>query len=209
MAKFDFGEWRNAGGPRWLADERQRQHLIPGPVKLVASEFASDDTVTATVGAGGAIAGATSVPVAALSGPIPSGAILDFTGAGKFARLTAGAATGAATLTVEALVQALVAGDQAAYLGSGVKFIPSGTAIGRTIAERNANTGYGPAAALDDEIYLLALDVADANEDNDGVLLRPNAVVKENFLPEVMAETLAAEVLTEIRARYIAQGGVA
>jgi hypothetical protein len=44
----------------------------------------------------------------------------------------------------------------------GRKPIASGTLLGRTYAERDAKTGFGPAAATDDEIYLLAFDVTDA-----------------------------------------------
>lgn len=80
-------------------------------------DFGSYVTVTATVGVAGAAIGAVSVPVAALTGPIPSGTILDFTGTGKFAKLTATAALGATTLAVEALPQALVSGDAAVFEG--------------------------------------------------------------------------------------------
>ena len=51
--------------------------------------------VVATVGVAGAAANDVAIPVAALSGPIPAGTLLDF-GGKKFARLTAGAAAGAA-----------------------------------------------------------------------------------------------------------------
>lgn len=72
--------------------------------------------VTVDVGAAGASAGATSVPCNALSGPIPSGAILDF-GTTKFAVLTADAATGATSLTVRAIPTALVDADVTTYIG--------------------------------------------------------------------------------------------
>lgn len=72
--------------------------------------------VTVDVGAAGASAGATSVPCNALSGPIPTGAILDF-GTTKFAVLTADAATGATSLTVRAIPTALVDADVTTYTG--------------------------------------------------------------------------------------------
>lgn len=210
MAYFDFGTWSpESGRPRWAADFRSRDHLIPGGVKLDAAAFPADDTVTVTVGAGGAVAGATSVPVNALSGRIPAGAFLDFTGAGKYAKLTAEAVAGATTITVEALVQALAAGDTATHLGQNKKFVPSGTVLGRTQAEADANAPFGPAVATDSEnqVYLLAFDVDDAAENNDGVLYRHNAVVKENLLPGW--STLAAGVQGMVRTKYNCIRGIA
>lgn len=85
---------------------------IPGNAKI---EYTADATgVAVTVGTGGAAIGATTVPVAALSGPLPSGAALSFGGT-KVAVLTAAAAAAATSLTVSALPAALVAGDLATY----------------------------------------------------------------------------------------------
>ncbi len=56
--------------------------------------------------------GATTLNVNALPGPLPNGSILIF-GVGKFAELTAAAATGATTLSVKPLVAALAVGDDA------------------------------------------------------------------------------------------------
>jgi len=71
-------------------------------------------TITITVAAPGALAGAVVVPIDALSGGIPSGTILDF-GAGKFAKLAADAEEDDVSLDVEALGLALDAGDDASY----------------------------------------------------------------------------------------------
>lgn len=210
MAKFEFGVWEEAGTPRWLADYTSRDHLVPGGVKLDASQFPVEGTVTVTTPDGAAI-GATSINVNALSGPIPNGTILDFTGAGEFVKLTSAAAQGATTLTVEALDAAIEAGDTATYIGTGKKYVPAGKVVGRTVAERNAEppVGYGPAVATDDEIFILRFGVEDVSEDNDGVLVRPGAVIKENLLPEALDGTLAADVLAEIRSRYTTMRGVA
>ena len=69
---------------------------------------------------------------------------------------------------------------------SGKKYIPSGTLVGRTYAERDANTGFGLADVVtpDDEIYLLANDVLDADLEADCTLYRHGSLVKENFLPD-------------------------
>lgn len=92
--------------------------------------------------------------------------------------------------------------DAAAFAADaeGRKGVPSGTAIGRTLAERDAGAGFGPAAATDDEIYLTAFDVTDAARNPDVELYRPGRVVKENYLPGWA--DLAAELKTAIRERY-------
>lgn len=66
----------------------------------------------------------------------------------------------------------------------GVRFIPSGTLVGRTIAERDAGDAFGPYTAGDDEVYLLIYDVTDANQNPEAELYRHGSLVKENFLPD-------------------------
>jgi len=189
----------------WIGDFLDREHLIPGGAKLDAAQFAGERAVKPVVGVAGAAQGATSVPVAALTGAIPSGTVLDFGGA-KFARLTAAAAAGATSLTVTALVTALVSGDTATYLPAGAfKTVPSGTVLGRTIAERDANTGYGPAGDADDEVYILAFDVVDATVNNDVTLYRPGSLVKDNLLPGFAA--LSSTVKGKLRAAYVCTKG--
>lgn len=208
MAKFESTVWQEAGAPRWLADYTSRDRLVPGGVKLDASQFPIEGTVVVSAPSGAAAA-AISIAVEALSGPIPNGTILDFTGAGEFVKLTSAAAKGATTLAVEALDVAIEAGDTATYVGTGKKYVPAGKVVGRTIAERDAGTGFGPAAATDDELFILRFGVEDVSEDNDGVLVRPGSVIKENLLPEVLDGTLATNVLTALRSRYVCQRGVA
>jgi hypothetical protein len=185
--------------------------LVPGPVKLVASEFPYFGQVVVQV-TEPAAADATPLTVAALSAPIPAGTILDFTGTGEYVRVSANAAAGATSVSTDARDAAIEDNDTATYVPVGAKkYIPSGTALGRTWAERDAGTGYGPAVASDEETVLLAFDVEDVNVNNDGVLYRPKGggVVKENLLPEVMAGTLDAGVLADLRANYVMQRGVA
>ena len=143
----------------------------------------------------------------ALSGPIPSGTILNF-GTNKFARLTAAAAAGATALTVAAIPTALVDADVATYAGSGATVtVPSGTIVGRTIAERDAGTAYGPAAAADDEVYIVCFDKYDVSINPDIELYRPNSIVKETFLPGWAA--IASGVKTKVRAAYVCTVGAA
>jgi hypothetical protein len=174
--------------------------VLPGGTFVDAAQFNFSDAVKVTVGATAA-QNATSITVSNLSGAIPSGTVLDFGGT-KFAVLTAAAAAGATSLTVRALVTALAANDVATYQGvSGRKPIPSGTLIGRTFAERDAGTGFGPAVvASDDEIYLLALDVVDAVHDNCATLYRRNCLVYEERLPNWAS--LTTNEKTAIRSRY-------
>lgn len=193
--------------PVWAGDFLERETMIPGGARLDPAQFSDTDAVAVVVGAAGAAAAATSVPVAALSGPIPSGTLLSF-GTNKFARLTAAAATAAVTLAVAALPTALVSGDTATYAGVGTNVtVPSGTIVGRTIAERDAGTAFGPAGAADDEVYIVCWDVLNAATNPDIELYRPNAVVKENFLPGWAA--VAAGVKTKVRAAYVCVRGAA
>lgn len=191
----------------WAGDFFDRDHMIPGGAKLDPAQFNDQDASVVTVGAAGAIATATSVPVAALTDAIPNGTVLSFGGA-KFARLTAAAAAGATSLTVAPLPTALVSGDTATYAGVGATVtVVSGTTVGRTIAERDAGTPFGPAAAADDEIYIVCFDRYDVGVNADIEMYRPNSIVKENFLPQVMDGSMIAGVLTKLRAAYVCTVG--
>jgi hypothetical protein len=286
MARIVDNTANTLSSPVWAADFMGREHLVPGGARVDALQFNATDAVVVTVGAAGAAAGATSIPVdalagaipsgtilnfgsyapvtvtindadvnatetsitvAALSGPIPAGTILQFSGAGAgYAKLTAAAAAAATTLTVEALPEdidnaatalfpggtkqarltaaaaaaataltvdelqfALVDDDTATYAGTtGVAHIPSGTLLGRTIAEREAGTAFGPWAASDDEVYLLAFDVTDALIRADCELYRNFSIVKENFLPAWTTAWTSA-MKTALRAAYRCTSGAA
>lgn len=88
----------------------------------------------------------------------------------------------------------------------GRKFLPAGTLVGRTFAERETNTAFGPAADGDDELFLTVFDVQDAAKNNDIEFYRPNSTVKENFLPNWA--TLSATLKAKLRALYVTQKGV-
>lgn len=91
---------------------------------------------------------------------------------------------------------------------AGRKHIPSGTPLGRTIAERNAGTGFGPALETDDEVFLLAFDIDDATANPDATMYRPGAQVAENFLPGY-GTTITVAVLAKIRTLYLCMRGAA
>lgn len=205
--------------PEWAGTpQHQPKVLLPGGGHINAAEFDSADAVVVTVAAAGAAAGATTVPITALKSPqdlvvpevgalIPQGALLDFTGAGKFAKVTAPASIGTTSLTVEALPQALVAGDVARYNAGGYKLVTNGQLVGRTWAERDAGMGYGPAdVATDNEIYLLYFDIHNALVDNEAELYMHNNVVYENLLPGWA--TLPAPIRAYIRSNYHCITGV-
>lgn len=84
---------------------------------------------------------------------------------------------------------------------AGRKNIPSGTILGRTIAERDAGTGFGPAEDTDAEIFVNYFEVTDAAANDDVEMYRPGSQIKENFLPGWAGIDPDVKVL--LRARYI------
>jgi hypothetical protein len=206
---IDVGQYSRTS-PIWSGTpQHQPKVLVPGGGHLNGDAFmAATNAVTITVGAAGAAQGATSIPLTpALTDNVPVGTILSF-GAGKFARLTAVAASGAITLTVEALPAALAAGNMAYYSASGSKTIESGVLVGRTFAERDAGIGYSPWATTDEEAHLLFFDVHDVTKDNECELYQSKSgnVLYENLLPNWT--TLSTDVKTFIRANYVCLVGV-
>lgn len=197
--------------PGWAAEELRPDRLISGG-RLTAAAFPFLNQVQVTVGSAGAAIAATTIPIAALtlSNPlskltgniIPVGTTLDF-GGSKFATLTAAAAVGATSLTVRALVTAVVNNDTATYIGGEMrKPVAGGIFVGRTIAERAANTGFGvpDVSTPDDELFLTAFAVTDALINPDIVMLRHRTKIYEDLLPGWSG--LAAPVKAAIRSRY-------
>lgn len=163
----------------------------PQPQALVA--------VTTPGSAGEVAAGATALPTTAISGIIPAGTMLMF-GGGQIAYVNAQAAAGATSLSVEPLAFAIPNGAIAYYRGTGWVTVRDGTVIGRTYAERDAGTMYGPAADTDDEIYLLVHTVDDARTNNDADLYRWGSLVDETHLPGFAG--LSTAVKTYLRSHY-------
>lgn len=190
--------------PRWAGDFGDPDlGLMRGPFRLDSAQWATvTHTITVTEPAS---AGAEELTVAALPVAIPINTVLDFLGAGELVRVTVAAALGATTLTVEATDAAIEDNDTASFVVTDAApvTIPSGTAVGRTLVERNAGTQFGPAASGDEEVYLTYFEIYDASINPDFVAYRPFAgrTVKENFLPGFAS--LAAAVVTLLRARYI------
>jgi hypothetical protein len=143
---------------------------------------------------------------------IPAGNTIPFGAAGskKFARLTADLKLGDTSASVEALPTTLTAGDVGYFSLLNTKTIPSGTLLGRTYAERDANTPFGAAVDTDDEFYILLFDVPDANAPggDDCEVYRHALVVKENYLPDWATISANANLLAKLRASYTCIKGV-
>lgn len=203
MAGITTNASRTSVARSWVGDFLDREHMVAGGAKLDPTQFVGEGTVRVVVGAAGAAAGATSIPVAALSGAIPDNAILDFGGT-KYARVNGSPVAGATAIPVDALPTALVSGDTANYLSAtAMKIIPSGTVLGRTFAERDASTPFGPAADADDEVYLLVFDVINPGTtatNADCELYRWGSIVKENLLGTFAA--LSATLKSKVRTNY-------
>lgn len=180
------------------------------PVALVGTESTTVPTafpaVTApafavTTTAAEAI-GATSIAVAALPYTVLAGTVLNFGVPGKLAFVTLTAAAGATSLTVSALSVALILGDTATVPATRGSIVQSGTVVSRTIGQRDAKLGFHTAVATDDEIFIVAFDISDVQNNADVDLVMPgDFVVKENFLPGFAGLTPA--LVTKLRGLYI------
>lgn len=155
---------------------------------------------TITVGVGGAAQGATTVPVVALPVALPKDLVLPF-GTGEFVKLTAAAAAGATSISVEALVNALEAADTAVYGGTGKKMLPQHCAVGDELG----NGKLAPRIeTTNPAIGLLATNAieGDASAGLSGYGLIRGGVFFENMLPDAVGspKELPAAIKTELRA---------
>lgn len=185
MAFQTFRTTNDVVQPNWMAEPLFPHVLIPGGAKIVAASFPRVDQVAITLAAGAVTAGSgkTVTFTAGLSGALPAGTILDF-GSSEFVTFPTGASAGATSVTDAVVAADLEGGETATYLGIGDRRVESGTLLGRTFTERDAGTGFGPWALNDDEVYLLAFQIDNALIDNDVTLVRPQTLIKENWLPD-------------------------
>lgn len=161
----------------------------------------------------GAAAAAVSLPVSALAGPIPAGALLTF-GTLENVRVTTAALAGAVALAVDPLPDAIEAGDTAAYVPNmqAPKVVPAGTRMGTTGI---TNGRMAPRSATNAAEFLLLTDAveptgsAQAGHLNRGAygVIR-GGVIYENLLPGATGSPqriLAAE-RTELQTAGISTG---
>jgi hypothetical protein len=177
-----FTTYRSNRRAAWIADYLDRRAVLAGGAKVDPMQFVREDGAQVQTTASAAV-GATSLTVTALANPVPAGTVLAFAPSNTWVTTTAAAAAGATTVTVSPLQFALASGEEAWFKGTGAVYIPSGTVLGRTIAERDAGTRFGPAIDTDAEIYLLVHDIDDAQVNDDADLYRHGSLVKVNFLP--------------------------
>lgn len=220
MAKFNYGG-NVVDRPGWIAGMLDEDALVNYPAKLNIAGFTNQFGIVVQLTANAAAA-ATSIAVVAmaplLNSPvplislgrilIPAGTVLDFGGA-KFARLSADAKQGDTTLSVDALPTALVSGDVAYWNWNGRLYVQSGIPLGRTLAERDAGTGFGILDPAGDQEYgILMFNLTDARNDNDIELLAPNEFfpIYENWLPNYATSLRPggtdSATMTFLRAHY-------
>lgn len=200
MSKMEIRGFSANLRARWAGEPFGMDTMVRGGGMIDPAQFAGADSVMVDVGPAGAAQGATSVPVGAFSGPIANGTVLDF-GSNKFARLASAAVTGDTSLAVAPLPTALVDADVATYRPPGkTKVVRAGTLVGRTFSEAAAGTAFGPASNSDDQVYVLAFDVPDADRNAEVELYRHGCLLKANFLPGW--SSLGSALQARVRASY-------
>jgi hypothetical protein len=135
-----------------------------------------------------ALAAATSISVTALPVALPVGQVLDFSGTGEFARLTAAAAAGATSITVEALDAQIESGDTATYRvsESNDKVIEAGTVMCQLSTGKIVPRADRPGS---EEAIGLLISTATENSRSEslsghGIIV--GGVIYENLLPETI-----------------------
>jgi hypothetical protein len=153
----------------------------------VPDSYKGGTTYTITTTAQAAAA-ATSIAVSALTVALPTGTVLDFTGAGEFATLTAPAAVGATSLVVEALDAQIESGDTASYIvsGSNAKVIKAGTVMCQLSSGKMVPRVNRPGS---EEAIGLLMTMAEEGNRSDaltgyGVIV--GGVIYETLLPETI-----------------------
>lgn len=188
--------------PAWAADDIGPKNMIDGGAQVDPTQFPYSDGFTVTATAAEPASPTATISVAALKGNIPAGYILNF-GGGKYAALNTAASKGDTNLDAN-LAASLTGTETAIYSGiSGKKLIVGGTLVGRTYAERDAGTPFGPYAPGDEEVYLLAFDTPDAVANPECELLRHHTLVRDHLLPGWA--DLPANAKTAIRQYYETQ----
>jgi hypothetical protein len=204
MTQIKTASYRAQMSPEWMGDFSGRDTLLAGGAMLDPATFMREDGTNVQLRAAAA-QGAVQILVDALTNTVPANTLLRFA-AGQYAYTTTVALAGADTIAVEALPVAIPDNALARYMGTGKVHIPSGTYVGRTYAQRAAGQPFhsiafdGSGNVTDEETYLLAREILDAEADPECTLYRPGSLVYENFLPGWL--TLPVGVRNHIRQRY-------
>lgn len=137
-------------------------------------DFGTVASVVVTVGAAGASAAATSVPVDALSGPIPSGSVIHL-GTNKFITTNAAAIAGATSLTTLAIPTALVDNDTGTYQGGNKVLVLAADALkGAT-----AITVESPQYAIVDDSIAYATSRLYSGQNRDAIVIPESTICTE------------------------------
>lgn len=179
---------------------------LSGPIPSgTLLDFGTDKFAILTAAAAAA---ATSITVRALPTDLVDNDTATFRGGTRQARVTVTAEALATSLTVDELQFAIPDDTKANYSPTGKLFVKAGVLVGRTYAERGANTPFGPWASGDDEVFLTYFPVDDAHVNADVELYRPDSLVKENYLPDWEAIAADSAMLAVLRATYQCIKGV-
>lgn len=187
--------------PEFCGDFLGREQLIPGGAKFNPAALVLQTAMTVKL-SGAADAGDESIDVDALAADLAPGTMLNFGLPGLMAFAPVGALAGAVAIVTAPLDRDIPDNSEAPVAATSRKTLRAGTVIGRTYAERDAETPFGLAGDADDEIAIVAFDRIDVDRVSDVDLIRPFAAVtiKENFLPNFA--NLSAAVQAAVRARY-------
>ena len=154
---------------------------------------------------GAASAGATSLPVNALTRAITASAavpVIVFFGGDEYARITASAAAGATSLTVSALPVALEGGEVGIIPGVGKKFLPAGTICGTLLGSGKIS----PRVASTNPATVVLQ--TDALEDDLSAALSGYGVFTEgHFYENLMPDAVAGVVPSAYKTELAAAGG--
>lgn len=147
---------------------------------------------------GAVIVDATSITVDALLGAIPAGTLLHFGEAKEFVRVTAAAAIGDTSITVEAVPTALEDNDEAYYGGVGAKIIPAGKVMaelsGGKIVPRSDRPGSETATCI---LEATAVEDDETGELGHGCIV--GGVIYSDMLPDA-ANAAFSTMQTELNA---------
>lgn len=191
--------YREVAAPAWAGDFSSREHALAGGANVEVSAFIPNPVSTTANGAHAQ--GVTVLTLAtALGHDVNPGDRIYASATNQVIVVAKAAPANAVALTIVKLKTALAAGAALVYVPMHAMRVRSGTAVGRTRAERDAGLGYGPATTGDEEFYLVLFGSEDLQKSDAFVPYRHGSLVYTNLLPGFAG--LSADVKTLIYANY-------
>lgn len=200
MAHINYLKRIETSDIAWLGEAPNYQTLMPHGAHFNPMGIEAVDKAELTAADTAAI-GATMIELKEQIGNtvgIKAGTALKF--GESVAILSAWASPNDMMLKVFPLAAEIAADAAAMFDGIGARPLYSGTAVGRTYAERDAGIPFELAAVGDDELYLVAFTVPDLFVSTEIVLVRHSVRVKENRVPKFTE--LDAAIQTALRGSY-------